>query len=88
VQAGRLIPVKVRVEEGTTMPTAVKIKDGKYGTAIGMLLKRGGSFQTRFERTLIVNAEQKKVLEEAGLIETNGAKEGPRKGHGKKKDAR
>jgi hypothetical protein len=54
------------------MPAAIKIKAGKYGSAIGLLLERGGSFQTRFEQTLIVNADQKKALEEAGLIETGG----------------
>jgi hypothetical protein len=69
------------------MPAAVKIKAGKYGTAIGMLLERGGSFQTRYERTLIVNAEQRKALEEAGLVETSGSKEGSGKKHGHKKDA-
>ena len=69
------------------MPAAIKIKAGKYGRAIGLLLERGGSFQTRFERTLIVNSEQKKALEEADLIETNGSKEGSAKDHGHKKDA-
>lgn len=67
------------------MPAVVKIKPDKYGTAIGLLLDRGGAFQTRHEHTLIVNGEQKKALEEAGLIEANGAKEG--KHHGNKKDA-
>jgi hypothetical protein len=67
------------------MPVALKIKAGKYGTAIGLLLKRGGSFQTRHERTLIVNSEQRKVLEEADLVETNGLKSG--KEHAHKKDA-
>jgi hypothetical protein len=57
------------------MPATVKIKSGKYGRAIGLLLERGGAFQTRYERTLIVNAEQKKALEEAGLVETNGVQE-------------
>ena len=57
------------------MPAAVKIKAGKYGSAIGLLLERGGAFQTRYERTLIVNSDQKKALEEAGLIETNGSQE-------------
>jgi hypothetical protein len=69
------------------MAFAVKIKAGKYGSAIGLLLERGGAFQTRHERTLIVNAEQKKALETAGLIETNGVKEGSGKGNGHKKDA-
>ena len=68
------------------MPAAVKIKPGKYGSAIGLLLERGGAFQTRHERTLIVNSEQKKVLEEADLVETNGLKEGAGKEHGRKKD--
>jgi hypothetical protein len=53
------------------MPAPVKIKDGKYGTAIRMLLERGGSFQTRPERILIVTADQRKTLEDAELIETS-----------------
>jgi hypothetical protein len=69
------------------MPAAVKIKAGKYGGAIGLLLERGGAFQTRHERTLIVNAEQKKALEEAGLVETKGLTEGSGKDNGHKKDA-
>ena len=69
------------------MPTAVKIKAGKYGSAIGLLLERGGAFQTRHQRTLIVNSEQKKALEKAGLIEANGLREGSGKAHGQKKDA-
>jgi hypothetical protein len=75
------------VSRGTAVPAAVKIKAGKYGTAIGMLLERGGTFQTRHERTLIVNSEQKKVLETADLIETTGVKEGSGKEYGHKKDA-
>lgn len=69
------------------MPVAVKIKAGKYGTAIRLLPERGGAFQTRYERTLIVNSEQKKVLEEADVVETNGVQEGSGKGHGHKKVA-
>jgi hypothetical protein len=69
------------------MPVAVKIKAGKYGTAIRLLLERGGTFQTRHLRTLIVNSEQKKTLEEAGVVETNGLKKGSGKEHGYKKDA-
>jgi hypothetical protein len=69
------------------MPAAVKIKAGKYGTAIGLLLERGGAFQTRHERTLIVSPGQKKVLEEACLIEANGLKQGSGKDHGQKKGA-
>jgi hypothetical protein len=69
------------------MPAAVRIKAGKYGSAIGLLLERGGAFQTRHERTLVVNPEQKRVLEEAGLIETDGVKGGLGKEHGHKKDA-
>jgi hypothetical protein len=65
------------------MPTAVKIKVGKYGTAISLLLLRGGAFQTRHERTLIVNADQRKALEEADLVETNGVQTGSSKAHGK-----
>jgi hypothetical protein len=78
--------VNVRIRKGITMPAAVKIKTGEYGRAIGLLLERGGAFQTRHERTLIVNADQKKALEEADLIETNGMKEGSGKEHGQKKD--
>ncbi len=69
------------------MPAAVKIKSGKYGTAIGLLLERGGEFQTRHERTLIVNFEQKRTLEEADLVETNGLRKGSDKEHGHKKNA-
>jgi hypothetical protein len=69
------------------MPAAVKIKAGKYGSAIGLLLERGGAFQTRHERTLIVNSDQKKALEEADLVETNGLKEGSGKENGRKKKA-
>ena len=71
----------------TAMPAAVKIKAGKYGSAIGLLLERGGAFQTRHERTLIVNSNQKKALEQAALVETNGLKKGSDKEHGLKKDA-
>ena len=69
------------------MPAAVKIKPGKYGSAIGLLLERGGTFQTRYERTLIVNAEQKKALEEADLVETSGLQKGSGKEHGQKKNS-
>jgi hypothetical protein len=69
------------------MPAAVRIKAGKYGSAIGLLLERGGSFQTRHERTLIVDAAQKKALEQAGLIETYGSKQRSTKEHGQKTDA-
>jgi len=70
------------------MPAAVKIKSGGYGRAIGLLLERGGSFQTRHERTLIVNSDQKKALEMADLVETNGSEPEPGREHGQKKDAR
>ena len=69
------------------MPAVVKIKAGMYGRAIGLLLRRGGSFQTRHERTLIVNAAQKEALEEAGLVEANGVTQLSGKEHGQKKDA-
>jgi len=69
------------------MSAAVRIKAGKYGSAIGLLLERGGAFQTRHERTLIVNSEQKKALEKADLVETNGLKEGSGKEHAHKKSA-
>jgi hypothetical protein len=64
------------------MPAAVKIKAGKYGSAIGLLLERGGAFQTRHERTLIVNSEQKRALEEAGLVEAKEAVNGHKKSAG------
>jgi hypothetical protein len=51
----------------------VKIRPDKYGQAIAMLLQSGGGFQTRFERTLIVNLEQKRALEQAGFVTANGA---------------
>ena len=70
------------------MPAAIKIKAGKYGSAIGLLLERGGVFQTRHQRTLIVNSDQKKALEKADLVEANGFKEGSGKEHGHEKDAR
>jgi hypothetical protein len=69
------------------MPRAVKIKSGKYGRAIGLLLERGGAFQTRHERTLIVNSDQRKALETADFVETNGSEHRSRKGHGQKKAA-
>jgi hypothetical protein len=69
------------------MAAAVKIKAGKYGSAIGLLLERGGGFQTRHERTLIVNSDQKRILEEANLVETNGSRRGSGKQYGHQKDA-
>ena len=69
------------------MPGAVKIKAGKYGTAIGLLLERGGTFLTQYQRTLIVNAEQARLLADAGLIENAAPKKESGKRHGYKKDA-
>lgn len=69
------------------MPAAVRIKDGMYASAIGLLLERGGVFQTRHHRTLIVTAAQKEALEQAGLIETSGIKQTSSEEHGQKKDA-
>ncbi len=68
------------------MPAAVRIKSGKYGSAIALLLERGGAFQTRHERTLIVDPAQKKALERAGLIEAKKLKEISNKENGQKKD--
>jgi len=59
----------------------VKIKPGKYGQAISLLLRGGEGFQTRFERTLIVNPRQRRVLEEAGVV-ANGAGSNARKRRG------
>ncbi|HYT94290.1 MAG TPA: hypothetical protein VEL76_36580 [Gemmataceae bacterium] len=63
---------------------AVKIKPDKYGEAIALLLRMGGGFQTRFERTLIVNREQRQALEEAGVVATNGTSQETGKGRGEK----
>jgi hypothetical protein len=60
---------------------AVKIKPDQYGKAIGLLLRMGGGFQTRFENTLLVNAEQQRALEEAGVV-ANGSEEKVRDGSG------
>lgn len=62
----------------------VRIKADKYGKAIGLLLRTGGGFQTRFERTLIVSAEQRRMLEEAGCVATNGTGIKARNGRGEK----
>jgi hypothetical protein len=51
----------------------VKIKPGKYGEAIGMLLRTGEGFQTRYQYSLIVNSQQRRALAEAGFVATNGA---------------
>jgi hypothetical protein len=76
----------VRFQKATVMPAAVRIKAGKYGTAIRLLLDRGGAFQTRHERTLIVDATQREALEQAGLIEAIGLKPTSGGDHGQKKD--
>jgi hypothetical protein len=69
------------------MPAPVKIKAGKYGRAIGMLLERGGTFQTRDVRTLIVNPTQRRILEEADLVETKESTPRASDKNGHKKDA-
>ena len=53
----------------------VKIKADKYGEAIALLLEMGEGFQTRFERTLIVNAKQRRILEEADCVAGNARKD-------------
>jgi hypothetical protein len=63
---------------------AVKIKADKYGKAIALLLQMGGGFQTRFERTLIVNPEQRSALEQAGVVAANGSETNTRKTRGEK----
>ncbi len=63
---------------------AVKIKPDKYGKAISLLLSMGGGFQTRFERTLIVNSMQRQALEAAGFVATNGKRQTKRKNSGEK----
>lgn len=62
----------------------VKIKAEMYGEAIAMLLRHGGGFQTRFEDILIVNPQQRRMLDEAGFVETNGIQGKARKPRGKK----
>lgn len=62
----------------------VKIKPGKYGSAIAMLLYAGEGFQTRFEHTLIVTAEQRRRLKEAGFVATNGKEPKTRRRRGEK----
>ena len=63
------------------MPGAVTIKAGNYGTAIRMPLERGGAFQTRDERTLIVNAEQRKDWGGATPAKCNSPKISRRRKH-------
>jgi hypothetical protein len=41
------------LKSGAAMPAAVKIKAGQFGNAIGLLLERGGAFQTRPKVTLM-----------------------------------
>jgi hypothetical protein len=62
----------------------VKIRPDKYGEALAMLLQLGGGFQTRFERTLIVNSKQQRILQEAGFIAAKDAGNKPRKSRGEK----
>lgn len=62
----------------------VKIKADNYGQAIVLLMLKGGGFRTRHERTLIVNSEQRRILQEAGFVEANGSTLKPRKGRGQK----
>jgi hypothetical protein len=62
----------------------VKIKSDKYGQAIGLLLRRGEGFQTRFEDVLIVTAKQCRLLEKAGLVEKNGKEPKARRSRGEK----
>jgi hypothetical protein len=62
---------------------SLKIKDDRYGHAIALLLRTGGGFQTRHQRTLIVNSAQRRILEEAGCVAENGRR--PKgKGRGEK----
>jgi hypothetical protein len=62
----------------------VKIKAEKYGAAIGLLMRMGAGFQTRFRDMLIVNSEQLHALEEAGFVEANGNETKTRKRRGEK----
>lgn len=62
------------------MCAAVRIKVGKYDSAIGLLFEPGDAVHTRRERTLIVDAAQKQALKQAGLIEAVGLKPSIRHG--------
>lgn len=66
----------------------VKIKEDKYAKAIGLLIRCGGGFQTRYEHTLIVNSKQKEILEAAGLVETGKSEKKMSKNNGQKKKRR
>lgn len=70
------------------MPAAVKIKENNYGDAILLLAKKGGTFQTQHERTLIVDPEQKRLLEEAGFVESNGSRKTTGSSRGQRKKSR
>ena len=69
---------------GEKLMFAVKIKADKYGQAIALLLQMGAGFQTRFERTLVVNSEQRRALEAAGLVAANGSGQQTRRERGEK----
>jgi len=62
----------------------VKIKANKYGQAISLLLKMRGGLQTRFERTLIVNMDQRRALEDAGFVAANSTAQTTRSARGEK----
>ena len=63
----------------------VKIKSDKYGNAIGLLIRLGGGFQTRYQNMLIVTGEQLRILEEAGFVDAGPAEEKAGKSRGKTK---
>ncbi len=62
----------------------VDFKPGNYGKAIGLLMRMGEGFQTRFERKLIITSRQLKILQKAGLASANGARGKSRKARGEK----
>jgi hypothetical protein len=63
----------------------VKIKPDKYGNAIGLLIRLGGGFQTRYQNMLIVTGEQLRILEAAGFVDAGPAEEKASKPRGKTK---
>jgi hypothetical protein len=50
------------------MPAIAIHDEEKYGKALGILIRRGGTFRTRPTRVLVINPVQLRALEEAGLV--------------------
>lgn len=55
---------------------AIAIRDEeKYGKALGLLIRRGGTFQTRPTRVLVIGLRQLEALVEAGLVRKSNHRE-------------